>query len=83
MKKELLKPAQEKKIKKQKIHFKYKGFKHNFFFTPKEGDEWHAFNSKELDFDVHYCTDYKQIAVYEVINGEPQIQKTIYKKAII
>lgn len=64
--------------KKQTIMFEYKGKKHKFSFTPDEPDEWTAFESHGMTFDVHYDADYGHIVVY--LDGN--YDKTIYKKDI-
>jgi gas vesicle protein len=66
----------------QSISFDYKGFKHEFKFTPEEQDWWTAFQSNGLEFDVHYDEDYGDILVYEVVDGKSMVEKTIYKKKI-
>jgi hypothetical protein len=68
---------------KQVIEFEYKGKNHKFSFVPDEPDMWTSFESHGLVFDVHYDEDYNEIVVYEVIDNEAQLGKSVYSKRIM
>ncbi len=63
-----------------KFQFNNKNFK--FKFKPDDEDWWTAFKAKGMEFDVHYCEDYNQICVYQVINNEADTSITIHSQPI-
>jgi hypothetical protein len=67
----------------QSVEFEYKGKNHKFSFVPDEPDMWTSFESHGLVFDVHYDEGYNEIVVYEVIDNEAQLEKSVYNKRIM
>ena len=73
----------EDDFKEQTVEFIYKGKKHKFTFTPEDSNEWSAFTSHGIEFDVHYDEDYNHIVVYEYFKElEDQPYETIHKQKI-
>jgi hypothetical protein len=64
------------------VEFEFEGKKLSHNFQPEEEDWWTAFTDKRYTFDVHYCEDYNDIYVYQVVDGQSKWDVTIHKQSI-